>query len=513
MDYDDLDKLLDEVEKKFGRDVSVACSSRESEKCSNDKNEQRKHSAAKPEQPISVSEDIDALLEELLEDDYSNSPQPKTEPFPKGPKTEKLLWSHSGGRKCCPVFIGGSSVTNGVGTATSKRSCDQLRCTSCDFQVLMFDDSEWDVSCDYLFLRYKDLHVFQLENPTRVIEWTSEKTVCVAGYSSPRNEILELRLPLKLFADENKGLCAERDFKVVHGGFTEGPVRHLRHVPGSRCAVTNDGRSSDLQVWDLGGDDSDVIRRAGSVEGRSVSDTGSRIAARLSAPPQVLHGARSSDVQLTQLTSGQTLCKLDTDSAELLSSLQFVSDSVFLASCCNGCIYVADTRTSAAPQRSTPPPRSGDSVCWWSDASIASQLSSTRIVRLSSSGDMVVTDLRNLGGIVSQAQLDVQTHPCQLEDVSVSWSPVLDGCIAVSGFDGVVQIYNTRLWRTELQDAQPLFQHCGHMVLSEQTAGSAPIVVTSHLWHPERPRMLLSAASDGSVHVWDWVEPETTGDL
>uniref|UniRef100_A0A1A8E4T6 Cilia- and flagella-associated protein 418 n=1 Tax=Nothobranchius kadleci TaxID=1051664 RepID=A0A1A8E4T6_NOTKA len=153
MDYDDLDKLLDEVEKKFGRDVSVACSSRESEKCSKDKNEQRKHSAAKPEQPISVSEDIDALLEELLEDDYSNSPQPKTEPFPKGPKTEKLLWSHSGGRKCCPVFIGGSSVTNGVGTATSKRSCDQLRCTSCDFQVLMFDDSEWDVSCDYLFLR------------------------------------------------------------------------------------------------------------------------------------------------------------------------------------------------------------------------------------------------------------------------------------------------------------------------------------------------------------------------
>uniref|UniRef100_A0A1A8BDM8 WD repeat domain 73 n=1 Tax=Nothobranchius kadleci TaxID=1051664 RepID=A0A1A8BDM8_NOTKA len=378
-------------------------------------------------------------------------------------------------------------------------------------------DAESDDTLDDWFIdslkTYKDLHVFQLENPTRVIEWTSEKTVCVAGYSSPRNEILELRLPLKLFADENKGLCAERDFKVVHGGFTEGPVRHLRHVPGSRCAVTNDGRSSDLQVWDLGGDDSDVIRRAGSVEGRSVSDTGSRIAARLSAPPQVLHGARSSDVQLTQLTSGQTLYKLDTDSAELLSSLQFVSDSVFLASCCNGCIYVADTRTSAAPQRSTPPPRSGDSVCWWSDASIASQLSSTRIVRLSSSGDMVVTDLRNLGGIVSRAQLDVQTHPCQLEDVSVSWSPVLDGCIAVSGFDGVVQIYNTRLWRTELQDAQPLFQHCGHMVLSEQTAGSAPIVVTSHLWHPERPRMLLSAASDGSVHVWDWVEPETTGDL
>lgn len=89
--------------------------------------------------------------------------------------------------------------------------------------------------------------------------------VCVAGYSSSKNEILELRLPPKLFASENKvlkhqnsplktqvlnvtlslcyscvcvccvqGLCAERDFKVVHGGFTDGPVHCLKHVPGTR---------------------------------------------------------------------------------------------------------------------------------------------------------------------------------------------------------------------------------------------------------------------------------------
>uniref|UniRef100_A0A3Q3GEQ6 Cilia- and flagella-associated protein 418 n=1 Tax=Kryptolebias marmoratus TaxID=37003 RepID=A0A3Q3GEQ6_KRYMA len=157
---DDLDQLLDEVEKKFCRNVSVASSARrdagESEKSREEKSGQKKHSSIKPEQPISsVSEDIDALLEEFLEDDYSDPSQSKfqTEPFPKGPQVEKKLSAPSGGRKCCPVFIGGSSVTNGVGTATSKRSCDQLRCISCDFRVLMFDDSEWDASCDYLFLR------------------------------------------------------------------------------------------------------------------------------------------------------------------------------------------------------------------------------------------------------------------------------------------------------------------------------------------------------------------------
>lgn len=55
----------------------------------------------------------------------------------------------------------------------------------------------------------------------------------------------------------------------------------------------------------------DVIRRTGSLEGRRrVSEGGSRIAARRSSQPQVLHGAESSDVQLTQLTSGQPVFKL-----------------------------------------------------------------------------------------------------------------------------------------------------------------------------------------------------------
>ncbi|XP_074469677.1 integrator complex assembly factor WDR73 [Sebastes fasciatus] len=346
---------------------------------------------------------------------------------------------------------------------------------------------------------YKDLHVYQLEHPTQVIEWTSGRTVCVAGNSPSKNEILELHLPLKLLADENKGLCAERDFKVVHGGFTDGPVRCLRHVPGTRCVVTNDGRSSDLQVWTVGGDDSDVIRRTGRVEGRSVSEGGSRIAAGLSS--QVLHGAQSSDVQLTQLTSGQILYTLETDTADRLSSLHFVSDSVFLAGCCNGNVYIADTRTSAAPQLFPPPASSCESVLWWTDASGGP--STCSVVRLSSSGQAVISDLRNPGGAVSRAQLDVQSRRCSRDDVRVSWAPALDDCIAVSGFSGAVQIYNTSVWRTELQEVQPLFEHRGHAVSSQS---DDDVFVTSHIWHPERPRTLLSAASDGSVHVWDWVD-------
>ncbi|KAI3361259.1 hypothetical protein L3Q82_012926 [Scortum barcoo] len=131
-----LDELLDEVEKKFCSNGPVASSSRaycgEAGKCGNDGGGERKRSSTKAKQLInSVAEDIDALLEDLLEEDYSDSPQLKTKHFPKETQGEKKLPSQSGGRK----------------------SCDQLRCTSCDFRVLMFDDFEWDSSCDYLFLR------------------------------------------------------------------------------------------------------------------------------------------------------------------------------------------------------------------------------------------------------------------------------------------------------------------------------------------------------------------------
>ncbi|XP_029929086.1 cilia- and flagella-associated protein 418 [Myripristis murdjan] len=157
---DDLDELLDEVEQKFCRGGCGSSSalrgseSRREARGAEETAEERKVRVTTSEQHRgSDTEDIDALLDELLEEDYSDSPPLKSEQLPKGPKAVKTPAAPSGGRKCCPVFLGGSATTNGVGTALSNRSCDQLRCTSCDFRVLMFDDYEWDSSCDYLFLR------------------------------------------------------------------------------------------------------------------------------------------------------------------------------------------------------------------------------------------------------------------------------------------------------------------------------------------------------------------------
>ncbi|XP_064865268.1 cilia- and flagella-associated protein 418-like [Oncorhynchus nerka] len=73
------------------------------------------------------SEDIDARLEDILDDDF-DSLELNTGQLPKTAKTKSL-------------------------PQATRKSCDQLKCISCDFRVAMFDDHEWDPSCDYLFFR------------------------------------------------------------------------------------------------------------------------------------------------------------------------------------------------------------------------------------------------------------------------------------------------------------------------------------------------------------------------
>jgi len=52
--------------------------------------------------------------------------------------------------KCTTVCIGGPE---GITIGNKQKSCNKLRCTSCDFNCMYFKNYEWSNNVDYLFFR------------------------------------------------------------------------------------------------------------------------------------------------------------------------------------------------------------------------------------------------------------------------------------------------------------------------------------------------------------------------
>ncbi|KAM7179637.1 integrator complex assembly factor WDR73 isoform 1-T1 [Macrochelys suwanniensis] len=357
---------------------------------------------------------------------------------------------------------------------------------------------------------YNDLHVFELQEPTRAIEWIGEKSVCVAGYeNSRRNEILQLLLPQKLYVKEKQGLCPERDFKVERGGFSDRPVYSLRHVPDTSLLVTSGPPDSSLQVWQLAAEDTDVIKCASTIPtGNDSKKPWTKIATTLARTPCVLHGSRVNNVQITEIESKKNIYTAASSISDEVSSLEFLDCNTLLACCVKGQLCLADVRQPQSPlgDASVPWALSGEQWCMGVSPGVqGSDVNAPAIARLSSGGQLTLTDLRNISKLLKSARCKVSAASPSTEFLCVSWAPVLDGCLAVSGFNGTVHIYDTRSWPVSGGEAEPLFSHKGHILSGMDNGGGFPLV-TTHAWHPWKPRMLLSAASDGSLHVWDWAE-------
>lgn len=355
---------------------------------------------------------------------------------------------------------------------------------------------------------YKDLHNFELQEATRVIQWTGEKSICIAGYTRPRrNEILQLLFPQKLHEKENQGLCPERDLKVQHGGFSPHPVYCLTHVPDSSLLLTcsPSSFSSDVQIWHIGAEDKDVIQPTISIPSDPSDETWTKIAVSGATLPCVAHGAQVSGVHVTEIESAKRIYSLAVSSGEALGSLSFLDPNTLYLCCLSGRQIVADIRQPGiASEGSVAPEVSGDGQ-WCAAVKNENQDACAKIASLSSGGHITVTDTRDLGAPVKQAKSKTPNGPAPAEDMMcVCWAPRLDDCISVSGFDGTVRIYDTRCWAAAVKEVDALFTHRGHSVMGECEDGSVPRV-SAHSWHPWRERTLVSAANDGSLHIWDWL--------
>ncbi|XP_070605326.1 cilia- and flagella-associated protein 418 [Erythrolamprus reginae] len=166
---DDLDALLDEVENKFCRLSRRDCSerlragqTRKRDRFLEKEEEAEAEAAAAGERArftkiltkgASEEEDIDEIIKDIDESTYIRNFTKQTPRLFNSASENNNTSIQTYGKKCCPVYLGGSTAPHGIGTNISQRTCDQLRCTACDFRVLHYNDYQWDKSCDYLFFR------------------------------------------------------------------------------------------------------------------------------------------------------------------------------------------------------------------------------------------------------------------------------------------------------------------------------------------------------------------------
>ncbi|XP_074671564.1 cilia- and flagella-associated protein 418 [Strix aluco] len=153
---DDLDRLLDEVERRLcrlpGRGAAGGHRHGGGEEAEAAAKEGR--SAKLLMSADSSEEDIDDIIDEICNDSsFTKTPlKLKSNSTSLTPERNSAV-AQAHRKRCCPVYLGGSSSPYGIGTNISKRTCDELRCTACDFRVSLFNDYIWDQSCDYLFFR------------------------------------------------------------------------------------------------------------------------------------------------------------------------------------------------------------------------------------------------------------------------------------------------------------------------------------------------------------------------
>ncbi|XP_067841680.1 WD repeat-containing protein 73 [Heptranchias perlo] len=362
-------------------------------------------------------------------------------------------------------------------------------------------ESEWDWWMAESMRLYNDLHVFELQETTRVIEWIQDRSICVAGcHLGKKNEILELSLPQKLCAKGNKGLCPERDFKVEHGGFSDRPIYDLNHVPGTSLLVSSGPPDTSLQVWRLATDESNAIELVSTLQHQAAGGRWAKISVTCSPTPQVLHGSKVSDLTIQEIESQKVRFTVGADVHDPISVLEFLDHSTFSICSLNGCLWLADTRQRPSLIGRSDLPASSSSGCHWT---MGLGSGHSKAAMLSSDGHVAVTDFRDLNKTLSLAELRVPTSGLNNDYLCLTWAPCLQGHIAVSGFNGTVHVYDTSSWSADSGSVEPTFVHRGHGVTAEPNREIPP--VTRHAWHPWKPQTLLSAAGDSSFHVWDWV--------
>ncbi|XP_033760605.1 WD repeat-containing protein 73-like [Pecten maximus] len=369
----------------------------------------------------------------------------------------------------------------------------------------MVDDDDW--LFDSIAL-YQNLFMYDLQHGITDMDWTDGNNVCIATSNGKKHELAELHLPEKLLktSQEEAGLIKNRDFHMNAGCYCPDQIACLRHVPNSRVVATSPNTEiCKIQFWKLNGsDESDVIRNISTVENNKSKGSPAHITP-VTGTNNVVFGSHLDNLCIVDSITGQTTSK-GLQRCERISSMG-LTDSNTLICCCQdtGELVTFDLREdiSKVKHEHTNTISEGQK-CFWT-----SSVTESGVYKLSSEGEVRKVEKHDWNNDVGRwyTELNPSSDFSYLKIHALPGNE--DDTVYISGFDSNVYIFKLPLvsevgGSTERVVSKPCFQHEGHL----RNAGTCTdvdnkvLTTVTHLLHPRQQDIVLSAATDGSLHAW-----------
>ncbi|PIK55773.1 putative WD repeat-containing protein 73-like [Apostichopus japonicus] len=394
--------------------------------------------------------------------------------------------------------------------------------------------------------------MYELSQPTKVLEWAKPEGVFVADSTSVNNryEVLILSLPPKLVSSHTdySKLTKDRDFKMLSGGFHNQPVHSMAMVSKQHFVTLSPSDTCDMLLWEIQ-EEKDFIVTKDSFKGQrseTYDATHETCCSSIAGNPhekfQVARGSVFQNLEVVDLESGKALWsnKVKDNSSHPIGSIDFTDkSSILVCDATNGLLSMFDTRYSSDKENTTHTSSSVKSQSvishpeedsqkseaedesrpnmgtisgpsWTCSINIPSRHNRETTVTedggnklaavLSLKGEVIVYDLRNVNKPLCSATV---TNKRKAFSPCIRWSPTQKNLLSVSGWDDCIRIYDITTFKSQPSQselAEPMFIHDGHTTSQEEASW-----VVNHIWHEEEPNLLLSAGSDGSLHAWEWL--------